>query len=141
MSVRFSMLLQIVKKVLRRAPSHTDDNHFGWSQMSCCLERQNCMDKKRSNWRPIKDPNVTMVGAWLSDCFYYSLFVFSLPCELRYINIIYHCGSNGVMLSSNVNDCTQIHAAGMNVPLGNANFLLEQYHYCTLMPGRVEACP
>jgi hypothetical protein len=35
----------------------------------------------------------------------------------------------------------QIHAAGFNVPLGNANFLKEEYHYCTMMPGRVDVCP
>ena len=52
---------QIVKKVLHRAPVHTDDNYFGWADQSCCMERQNCMGK-RLDWRPVKDPNVTMVS-------------------------------------------------------------------------------
>jgi len=83
----------IVKKVIHRAPVHTDDNFFGWYEKSCCLERQNCFGK-RLNWRSVKDKNVSL-----------------------------------------------IHAAGFNVPLGNANFLKEEYHYCTMMPEKVESCP
>lgn len=56
----YSWHMQIVKKVIHRAPVHTDDNNYGWSQMSCCLERQNCLGK-RINWRPVKDSNVSLV--------------------------------------------------------------------------------
>ena len=38
-------------------------------------------------------------------------------------------------------DWLQVHAAGFNVPLGNANFLKEEYHFCTMMPRRVAVCP
>jgi hypothetical protein len=79
--------------MIKREPHPTTDLINGWTNVSCCLERQNCLSK-RKEWRPVADPNVSMV-----------------------------------------------HAYGLIVPLGNSNFLAEQYRYCKLMPERVDVCP
>lgn len=84
----------IVKRVLQRSPVYSADRFHGWTNISCCLERQNCMDGRRKTWQPVKSPNVSVV-----------------------------------------------YAAGFNVPLGNSNFLKEQYHYCQMMPTRTMYCP
>lgn len=60
--------------------------------MSCCLQRQNCLERK--SWKALKDVSVPIVQ-------YYDLYV----------------------------------------PLGNVNFLREEYRTCVLSEQRVEYCP
>lgn len=64
----------------------------GWMNQSCCLERQNCAERK--SWRNIKDPLVPIIN-------YYGLYV----------------------------------------PLGNVNFLREDYRYCRLGDYVGDYCP
>ena len=63
-----------------------------WMNQSCCLERQNCVERK--SWRNIKDPLVPIIN-------YYGLYV----------------------------------------PLGNVNFLREDYRYCKLGDYVGDYCP
>lgn len=84
---------QIVDEMIKHQPHLTGDSINGWSNLSCCLERQNCLSK-RKEWVPVAHPNVSMVQAY-----------------------------------------------GLTVPLGNSNFLMEQYRHCKLYPHRVDVCP
>ncbi len=63
-----------------------------WMNQSCCLPRQNCVERK--TWLPIKDKRVPIIN--------------------------YH---------------------GLYVPLGNVNFLDEQFRSCKLSPYVGDYCP
>ena len=73
-------------------PEELSNTTESWNQMSCCLPRQNCGNRK--NWVSIKSPEVH---------------------TLNYF--------------------------GIEVPLGNVNFLDEMYRSCKLTDERMEYCP
>lgn len=74
-----------------------------WMGQSCCLPRQNCMERK--SWKALRP------------------------------------GKNTGKAQESMSAVPVINYYGLYVPLGNVNFLREEYRACTLTSSTLEYCP
>ncbi len=85
---------------------------FGFENYSCCLNRQNCLN--RNDWVHGSDPKVTFMR------------IYGILCSFVLL-----CYSNNFFL-----------LVGMSVALGNCNFHQETYRTCTVRSkDKTTICP
>jgi hypothetical protein len=51
-----------VKKIMKKQHILVEDNHYGWMQHSCCMPRQNCLE--RDNWVPLIHEDIPYINIY-----------------------------------------------------------------------------